>query len=313
MAAPAVQLARLPWLAQLFVRALALAAVRRQGGARVGDELPALAVSVPGVRVDPARLAAYRAVCACADGGDGGDVLPPAFPETLFIGLLAKLVTARGFPLSPLGLIHVRQTLVEHAPIHVSEALALACRLEALRSSARGVEVDWRMEVQVGGRLAWEGCATMLSRSRTARGVTAPPGARSPHPPVGGAPPLAIVDVPEPTGRRYALASGDWNPHHLWALTARPIGYRRPIAHGMWTLARLLAELARDGCVAGLLDAEVAFKQPIAMPGRVALFASRASDAGGAALDVTVRPADGEGLHLVGRVAHATAAVRTRR
>lgn len=34
-------------------------------------------------------------------------------------------------------------------------------------------------------------------------------------------------------GRRYARVSGDINPIHLHALSARAFGFRRAIAHGM--------------------------------------------------------------------------------
>ena len=49
------------------------------------------------------------------------------------------------------------------------------------------------------------------------------------------------VEVAGDTGIRYAKVSGDWNPHHLYPWSARLLGYRSPIAHGLWTLARAVA------------------------------------------------------------------------
>lgn len=49
--------------------------------------------------------------------------------------------------------------------------------------------------------------------------------------------------------RQYAAVSGDYNPHHLYWFTALPMGFSRPIAHGMWTLAAALSELAAHGVV----------------------------------------------------------------
>ena len=49
------------------------------------------------------------------------------------------------------------------------------------------------------------------------------------------------VNVPEDTGLQYAKITGDWNPHHLFKYTAWLLGYKAPIAHGMWTLSRVLA------------------------------------------------------------------------
>ena len=44
-------------------------------------------------------------------------------------------------------------------------------------------------------------------------------------------------------GRRYAAISGDYNPIHLGALSAKLFGFKQAIAHGMWSKARCLAAL----------------------------------------------------------------------
>lgn len=56
-------------------------------------------------------------------------------------------------------------------------------------------------------------------------------------------PPLASWQLGRKSGREYAAVSGDWNPIHLWAWSARLMGMQRPIIHGMHTLARACAEL----------------------------------------------------------------------
>src|SRR5206468_2411493 len=58
-------------------------------------------------------------------------------------------------------------------------------------------------------------------------------------------PALAGWQVEHAGGRRYAALSGDWNPIHLWAWSARLMGMRRPIIHGMHSLGRACAELER--------------------------------------------------------------------
>ena len=47
--------------------------------------------------------------------------------------------------------------------------------------------------------------------------------------------------MPSDIGVRYARLSMDWNPHHLYPWSARLLGYRAPIAHGLWTLAKTIA------------------------------------------------------------------------
>jgi acyl dehydratase len=66
-------------------------------------------------------------------------------------------------------------------------------------------------------------------------------------------------------GRRYGAVSGDRNPIHLHPLGARLFGFPRTIAHGMWTVARCLAE--HGAPPATLVRAE--FRAPVPLPGAV--------------------------------------------
>lgn len=70
------------------------------------------------------------------------------------------------------------------------------------------------------------------------------------------------------TGRRYAAISGDRNPIHLSALTAKAFGFPRAIAHGMYTAARALAE---SGAGRGAVEWTVVFAKPVLLPGVVAV------------------------------------------
>ena len=73
---------------------------------------------------------------------------------------------------------------------------------------------------------------------------------------------MAAARRPRPPLRRV---SGDHNPIHLHGWTAKPFGFPRAIAHGMWTKARCLAALRLPDA----FTAEVRFKQPILLPAKV--------------------------------------------
>ena len=68
-------------------------------------------------------------------------------------------------------------------------------------------------------------------------------------------------------GRRYAAVSGDRNPIHMHALTAKPLGFPAAIAHGMWTKARCLAAL--ESRLPDAFAVDVRFRKPILLPARV--------------------------------------------
>ena len=85
--------------------------------------------------------------------------------------------------------------------------------------------------------------------------------------------PAAVWRVPADIGRRYADVSGDHNPIHLHPLTARLFGFRRAIAHGMWSMARCLAFY--EGRLPAAYTVDVRFKLPILLPATVALIRRR--------------------------------------
>ena len=93
-------------------------------------------------------------------------------------------------------------------------------------------------------------------------------------------------------GRRYGAVSGDRNPIHLHPLAARLFGFPRAIAHGMWTVARCLAEHGTPP--ATLVRAE--FRAPVPLPGTVTYAADGRRGAAsncGAAAALRARAADG--------------------
>jgi acyl dehydratase len=100
-------------------------------------------------------------------------------------------------------------------------------------------------------------------------------------------------------GRRYAAVSGDRNPIHLYAMTAKALGFKRQIAHGMWSKARCVAAL--ENRLPDAVTVEVAFRKPIFLPGKVA-FGSLQNDEG---FTFVLRDPPSGALHLQGRTTRA--------
>ncbi|NWE91395.1 acyl dehydratase, partial [Pseudomonas reactans] len=85
--------------------------------------------------------------------------------------------------------------------------------------------------------------------------------------------------APADIGRRYARVSGDYNPIHLSALTAKLFGFPQAIAHGLWNKAHTLAALGEHLPTANI-EICVEFKKPVRLPGEVTLLASAAGSSG---------------------------------
>jgi acyl dehydratase len=251
------------------------------------------AVERTGIRPEPAELRRYLAATAgdsllpAAERG----ILPPLFSCTWETLLALELLSTLEPPL-PLGaMVHAETDLLRVRPAATGEGLR--CRLELERAEA--VPSGVRLEViarnwEPGGQLRTE--ARHRFRVRTGGG-----GERRDAEPLDldGWERLAEWSLPASAGRRYARASGDWNPIHLFAWTARPLGFRRPILHG-FCIAAMVAHAAGEhlwpGDPAALRRFRIAFRSPLALPGRASLWL-RGHDAAHA-----FRVTDAEGVRL---------------
>ncbi|GAA3839764.1 MaoC family dehydratase [Streptomyces chiangmaiensis] len=232
---------------------------------------------LPGVRIEPARLAAYERVCGFPGGADA---LPVTCPQVLGFPLAMRIMASRQFPLPLLGLVHTSIEITQREALAPDGAYDIEVRTEKLLPHRRGTEAVVVTEVRTTDRIVWESTSTYLARHRTALPAEASPSAPRPLP--ASAEWRLAGDI----GRRYAAVSGDRNPIHLHALTARVFGFPRAIAHGMWTVARCLAEQPTPAAV----HVRVQFRAPVLLPGTV----TYAADGGRFELR------GGERLHLTG-------------
>jgi acyl dehydratase len=82
--------------------------------------------------------------------------------------------------------------------------------------------------------------------------------------------PLADWAVPQDTGRRYAALSGDYNPIHLWPWSARLFGFKKPIAHGMYSVAKAQA-LIETSLGKPVTSLDATFVMPASLPSHTQL------------------------------------------
>jgi acyl dehydratase len=224
-----------------------------------GQTCPALEARLAAQAPAPGHLDAFREVCGFEPDGK----LPITFPHALAGPLHLALLTGPGFPVKLLGLIHLRHRIEALRSIGDREPLELRCRIDGHRDTERGQEFELVTEAHAGGQLAWTELQVLLARR---------PGSRPPRPaPRPATPAGARAEtwvLPADLGRRYARVSGDYNPIHLSGASARLFGFRRAIAHGMWSLARVAAEL-QPRVAGGAAVLEASFKLPVLLPGRV--------------------------------------------
>lgn len=279
-----VDLSGVPALGGLYVRGAAGSATKRP---RRGDVvLPGVTYRVAEVPTADraAHLRAYQDVVV----EPPSDVLPAGFLHVLTFPVTTALMTRPDFPLPLLGMVHLRNAVRVLHPVRLGDVLEVRATAQDARPHRRGVQVDVVTEVSVGGGLAYRGVSTYLAKGFTL------PGADATGQADGGpsevredwAPPLPTGrwTLGADTGREYAAVSGDRNPIHTSALGARAFGFPRPIAHGMYTAARALAEVG-PALRGESYEWTVDFLKPVLLPGTVDVAIVRATDGPGHVYD----------------------------
>jgi acyl dehydratase len=235
-----------------------------------GETAPALTLVRDAVAVERPQLAAYDRVC----GFSLRDTLPATYPHILAFPLHLALMTDGSFPFPAVGLVHIYNRITQHRPIDADESLWLRVWSTAIEPHPRGRQFSLRTEVRAGDELVWEEVSTNLRR-----GSGAAEDAEAPSvPSAEDLAPAAKWSLRGDLGRRYAAVSGDMNPIHLHALSARLFGFGSAIAHGMWTKARCLAAL--ENRLPDAFTVEVAFRRPILLPAKVEFVEGSDSEGG---------------------------------
>ena len=245
-----------------------------------------LSRSRDGVLVDRVGVAAYSQVC----GFPRKDTAPLPYPHLLAFPLHMAIMSDAAFPWPAIGTVHLENSIISHRPIQVGETLDLTTSVAAPRLHTKGILLDFvTTATTAGDETVWESTSSYLRRGKGHEGGAE--GLKFESTPPG------TVDwkLPADLGRTYAGVSGDLNPIHLYPLTARALGFKRQIAHGMWTLARCVAAI--ENRLPDAVRVDAAFKKPVFLPGTVSFGLEQQDDGWAFAL---TNPRDGS-PHLVGR------------
>ena len=269
-----------------------------------------------GAIADPAAVRSYMDICdSDADGNSSTAfvcvppapapyytfALPMLFVHAMAMPLHMAILTHPRFPLRLLGLVHWANQTEMLQPLAPGIAMDLECSMDGITASERGQMFDIHTTVRVGGDIVWREISTFLAPARSKKSSkTSEKKAVSTHTPAEPAwgEPMAQWAVSANAGRRFAGPSGDWNPIHISAFTARLFGYPRAIAHGLFSAARCLGLLQAGKPQAFPVRLDLRFKRPLLIPGAVTLHTA-AQD--GATLFVLKVAPDGE-PHIEGRL-----------
>ena len=241
--------------------------------------LPELTLMARGVKGEGGRLVDYQRLV----GEPTNNMLPAGYVHVLGFPLAMALMVRADFPLPVLGMVHLKNRVTMTRAIRAHESLDILAWAQNLSGHAKGTTVELVVEAQVDGDVVWRGVSTYLAKGKYLLGRGDVDGAGVDG--TGAAAREFIAPLPtgrwelgSGVGRAYAAVSGDRNPIHMSALSAKPFGFKRAIAHGMYTGARALAQARPLRPEA--FDWTIEFARPVLLPGTVDV-SIRAADAGG--------------------------------
>ncbi|MFJ3956612.1 MaoC/PaaZ C-terminal domain-containing protein [Arthrobacter sp. NPDC090010] len=255
-----------PALPRLYLNAAASAArqrVRKRPGAQT---LPDVVHELPALSVDLEHLTAFQRLMHATVR----DELPSAYLHTLAFPVAMSVMTREDFPLPLLGLVHLENHVEHHEAVPFSMPLTVRAHAEALAGHRTGTTVDMVAEVSSAdtGALLWHGRSRYLAKGVFFPGVDKP-SAVAEREPFTQPTPTGRWRLGVETGREYAGVSGDFNPIHLSSLSAKALGMKTSLAHGMYSVARVLAESGHDGDAG--VSWQVFFEAPVYLPSSVAV------------------------------------------
>ncbi|MCC5826430.1 MaoC/PaaZ C-terminal domain-containing protein [Alkalimonas sp.] len=223
----------------------------------------------------------------------------PCWFQVASFPLQLYLLTQRRFPLAAIGLVHLTNRIEVLAPPDPHSPVRMAVHSGLPEPHAKGQLVWLEIAFYQHGQLVWRSRASYLQRQQQSdpKQDRLPPAATNAV--LSLAQHSTLWTLPASLGWRYGRLSGDLNPIHLHPLLARLFGFKANIAHGMWSKARCLAELAAQGALPEPpYQVEVRFAKPIFLPAKVQCHWQSTTDG----CDFALLSADGVLCHLQGTI-----------
>ena len=268
----------------------------------VVQALAPVMLDLPAQTLDAQHIARYAHICGFAPAAQA----PLTYPQMLTFPLLMHYMSSAACPWPAMGTVHLANTITQHAPLAAGDGVRVQLHTGELLAHERGQVFTLALRVlrEDTGECVWQATQTLLRLG--VRSPAGPPFASHALAQLGPDDwPLerrAEFEAAADIGRRYAPVSGDYNPIHLWPLTARLLGFERAMAHGLWTQARALALVQPDGVLPAACLHTV-FKRPLFLPARASLW--QAWPVPGQCI-FEVRDAQGQRPHLRARLSFAT-------
>jgi len=204
----------------------------------------------------------------------------PNYIQTLTLPMQLSMMTQSPFPFKAIGLVHLANRINVIELPKCGDTLELKTYFGQVYSHKSGYVFEIHSDATKSDSATVNAISYYLARTRntghfgdlpefTETTLLQTPSTEDFRTEVSAVPKtLTQFFFAENSGRQYASVSGDYNPIHLWPITSRLFGFKRAIAHGMFSHAIALSALQRAQEVDLLREVSISavFKQAIMLP-----------------------------------------------
>jgi hypothetical protein len=212
---------------------------------------------LPSVTLDAQHIASYAALC----GFSASQGVPLIYPQMLTFPLVTAYMCSDECPWPAMGTVHLANSIEQYKSLRAGDTVRVEMGTGQLFAHEKGQGFTLDLRILRDGELVWSATQSLL---RVGVKQTSGQPFTSQFASDTALSCQTEFTAPADIGRRYGAVSGDRNPIHLTAVTAKLFGFQQAIAHGMWTKARALSYLLPAHPLERASTA-VEFKTPLAV------------------------------------------------
>lgn len=200
-------------------------------------------VRKPGFLVQREPALAYALACDDpnpAYTAEQGAYATPLYASRILADVLEEVLFYPKLRVNMVKLVHAEQSFTWSKPLKVGMEVVPVARVVAIREVSSGQILDVDVALEENGVPVVMGRSSMFIRGKPKRDPNRPKEPKPAEPEMAEVSKFRVaLDQP----KRYATASGDYNPIHRNKLVAKLAGFDRPIAHGLCVMAMTVREL----------------------------------------------------------------------
>ena len=245
------------------------------------------------IKINAQHCERYNRLCQWQSGI--ASVIHPNYIQVLSLPMQLSMMSQQPFPFKPLGLVHISNHIEVIALCEQQSKLTLETSFGRLMWHKKGWVFEVITRAYENEKLMIESTSSYLARTKHSTNdycdnaldynatktklantdLSLEPNYKLLYQP---------FEFPANVGRQYASVSKDYNPIHLFAATANLLGFKKAIAHGMYSKALSVSHLLKRipmlrHHVLGRFNIYTEFMQPIYLPSKNTLVANSVNNA----------------------------------